>query len=213
VIGAIHQRLGPNKLRVSGILQPLMDAFKLLSKHSLSPTQVNNLTYQAIPVYSLMVSLVLWSRIPIGFLVFSNNHSLLFFYCVGSLMVPGILLSGWASNSKYSLVGGLRSISQSISYEACLRTLLVLLVLVGTSFSFRSFLRYGSILLFRVFPVWYISVLAETIRAPFDIGEAESELVSGFNTEFSGPAFAFFFLSEYGVILCSCFSITILFWG
>jgi NADH:ubiquinone oxidoreductase subunit H len=135
------------------------------------------------------------------------------FFCVGSVMVFAVLLSGWSSNSKYSLIGRLRSVAQSISYESVFSTLLVLAMLLVFSFSIRSFGSISSPLFLVFFPVWFICTLAETHRAPFDFREAESELVSGFNTEYSGAYFAFIFLSEYGVLLYSCLLITYLFFS
>jgi NADH-quinone oxidoreductase subunit H len=133
------------------------------------------------------------------------------FLCISSFMVFSVLLAGWSSNSKYSLVGSLRSVAQSISYESVLRTICVLAVAYLCSFSIRSFLFLNSVLLLLVFPIWFICSLAETHRAPFDFREAESELVSGFNTEYSGIYFAFIFLSEYGALLYSCLLIRFMF--
>lgn len=135
------------------------------------------------------------------------------FFCVGSVIVFAVLLSGWSSNSKYSLIGRLRSVAQSISYESVFSTLLVLAILLVFSFSIRSFRSISSPLFLFFFPVWFICTLAETHRAPFDFREAESELVSGFNTEYSGAYFAFIFLSEYGVLLYSCLLIRYLFFS
>jgi NADH-quinone oxidoreductase subunit H len=133
------------------------------------------------------------------------------FFCIGSVMVFAVLLSGWASNSKYRLIGRLRSVAQSISYESVFRTLIVLFLLLGMSYSIRSFVRFSSPIYLFILPVWVICTLAETHRAPFDFRESESELVSGFNTEYSGAYFAFIFLSEYGVLLYSCMLISYLF--
>ena len=135
------------------------------------------------------------------------------FFCVGSVIVFAVLLSGWSSNSKYSLIGRLRSVAQSISYESVFRTLLVLVMLLAFTYSVRSYSSISSPLFFILLPIWFICTLAETHRAPFDFREAESELVSGFNTEYSGAYFAFIFLSEYGVLLYSCLLITYLFFS
>jgi len=127
-------------------------------------------------------------------------------------MVFSVLLAGWSSNSKYSLIGSLRSVAQSISYESVLSTLCVLVVVYMSSFSIRSSVGgLNSVFLLIIFPIWFICSLAETHRAPFDFSEAESELVSGFNTEYSGMYFAFIFLSEYGALLYSCLLIRFLF--
>jgi NADH:ubiquinone oxidoreductase subunit H len=129
------------------------------------------------------------------------------------VIVFAVLLAGWSSNSKYSLIGRLRSVAQSISYESVFRTLLVLVMFLAFSFSIRRFVNQSSILYLFILPVWFICTLAETHRAPFDFSESESELVSGFNTEYSGAYFAFIFLSEYGVLLYSCVLITYLFFS
>jgi NADH:ubiquinone oxidoreductase subunit H len=126
------------------------------------------------------------------------------FFCLGSFIVFPVLLSGWSSNSKYSLIGRLRSVAQSISYESVFSTILVLLLLITFSFSIRSLIYQSSFMSIFLLPLWFICTLAETHRAPFDFRESESELVSGFNTEYSGIYFAFLFLSEYGVLLFSC---------
>ena len=135
------------------------------------------------------------------------------FFCIGSVIVFAVLLAGWSSNSKYRLIGRLRSVAQSISYESVFRTLLVLVIFLCFSFSIRSFAAQSSVLYLFIFPVWFICTLAETHRAPFDFRESESELVSGFNTEYSGAYFAFIFLSEYGVLLYSCVLITYIFFS
>lgn len=128
-------------------------------------------------------------------------------------MVFAVLLTGWSSNSKYSLIGSLRSIAQSISYEAVLRTLMVLFVFVIISFSISRFYTLSSLIFLFLLPVWFVRILAETHRAPFDFRESESELVSGFNTEYSGAYFAFLFLSEYAMLLFACFLIAVIFFS
>jgi NADH:ubiquinone oxidoreductase subunit H len=133
------------------------------------------------------------------------------FFCVGSVIVFSVLLSGWASNSKYRLIGSLRSVAQSISYESVFRTLIVILMILILSYSIRSLFSQSSVLFLVFLPVWLICTLAEGHRAPFDFSESESELVSGFNTEYSGANFAFCFLAEYAILLYSCFLITYIF--
>lgn len=213
VIGLFHNRLGPNKVSFIGIVQPLLDAFKLLTKQTMTPLQANKFTYGFSPHLALLLSLFVWITMPSFYFTLSINYSLVMFFCVGSVMVFAVLLSGWSSNSKYSLIGRLRSVAQSISYESVFSTLLVLAMLLVFSFSIRSFGSISSPLFLVFFPVWFICTLAETHRAPFDFREAESELVSGFNTEYSGAYFAFIFLSEYGVLLYSCLLITYLFFS
>lgn len=133
------------------------------------------------------------------------------FFCLGSIIVFSVLLSGWSSNSKYSLIGRLRSIAQSISYESVFSTLIVILIILIFSYSIRSLFNQSSAIFLLFLPVWIICTLAETHRAPFDFSESESELVSGFNTEYSGAYFAFIFLSEYAILLYSCMLITYIF--
>lgn len=135
------------------------------------------------------------------------------FFCVRSILVFSVLIAGWSSNSKYSLIGSLRSVAQSISYESVFRTILVLILFINISYSIRSFQSFRSIINIYLIIVWVVCVLAETHRAPFDFREAESELVSGFNTEYSGVYFAFIFLSEYGVLLYSCILIYFIFFS
>lgn len=213
VIGLFHNRLGPNKVSFVGLLQPLLDAFKLLSKQSIVPLRANKFTYNASPHLALILSLFVWITMPSIYFIMSINYSLVMFFCVGSIMVFSVLLAGWSSNSKYSLIGRLRSVAQSISYESVFSTLLVLVLVLLCSFSIRRSLSLSSILLLPLLPFWIICTLAETHRAPFDFRESESELVSGFNTEYSGAYFAFIFLSEYIVLLYSCILITFLFFS
>jgi NADH:ubiquinone oxidoreductase subunit H len=149
--------------------------------------------------------------LPLRFFFVRINYSFLVFFCIGSVMVFSVLLSGWSSNSKYSLIGRLRSIAQSISYEAVIRTLIVIFCYLLFSYSIFNFTYLSSVVFMFILPVWFICILAETHRAPFDFRESESELVSGFNTEYSGAYFAFLFLSEYSILLFSCFLIVYIF--
>lgn len=211
VIGLFHIRLGPNKVSFLGLLQPLLDAFKLLSKQIITPLQSNKLVYHVRPHLGLMLGLFIWLTIPTSYYFISINYSLVIFFCIGSIIVFAVLLSGWSSNSKYSLIGSLRSVAQSISYESVFRTLVVLFIFLGITYSIRSYTTMSSPSYLFLLPVWLICTLAETHRAPFDFRESESELVSGFNTEYSGVYFAFIFLSEYSVLLYSCMLISYLF--
>lgn len=213
VIGLFHNRVGPNKVSIIGIVQPLLDAFKLLTKQNIVPLQANKFTYGFAPHLALLLSLFVWITMPRFYFILSINYSLVLFFCVGSVIVFAVLLAGWSSNSKYRLIGRLRSVAQSISYESVFRTLLVLVMFLAFSFSIRSFSSQSSLIYLFIFPVWFICTLAETHRAPFDFSESESELVSGFNTEYSGAYFAFIFLSEYGVLLYSCLLITYIFFA
>jgi len=211
IMGLFHRRLGPNKVRFIGLLQPILDGAKLFLKQNLIPHRANRFIYNLAPIIALFLSLFLWVTLPGTYIVISMNYSIVLFFLLRSIMVFSVLLSGWASNSKYSLIGRLRSVAQSISYESVFRTLIVLVILLVSSYSIRSFFVQSSILFLFFFPLWIICTLAETHRTPFDFAESESELVSGFNTEYSGALFAFLFLSEYSMILYSCYLITYLF--
>lgn len=213
VIRLFHNRVGPNKVSFIGLLQPLLDAFKLLSKQTIIPLRANKISYHLSPHIALFLSLFIWTTLPRLFCLLSLNYSLVIFFCVGSLIVFAVLLGGWSSNSKYSLIGRLRSVAQSISYESVFSTLIILMCLLLMSYSIRSRLTISSSLFIFLLPIWVICTLAETHRAPFDFREAESELVSGFNTEYAGVYFAFIFLSEYAVLLYSCMLITYLFFS
>ena len=213
VIGLFHLRLGPNKVSFIGIFQPLLDAVKLLSKQDLYPLRANKIAYSLSPLFALFLSLYVWITMPILFITFSLNYSLVMFFFIGSVLVFSVLLSGWSSNSKYSLLGSLRSVSQRVSYESVFSTLIVLMCYMVLSFSVQAGSALSSLLLLFILPVWVVCTLAETHRAPFDFAEAESELVSGFNTEYSGAFFAFIFLSEYRMLLYSCILIVYLFFG
>lgn len=212
-MGLFHIRVGPNKVSFLGLLQPLLDAFKLLTKQPITPLHSNKLVYNFSPIFALLLSLFMWSFMFITFSFSRGCYSFLMFFCIGSFMVFSVLMSGWSSNSKYSLIGRLRSVAQSISYESVFTTLLVLVVYLIFSFRIKSFFTTSSFFFIFFIPVWLICSLAETHRAPFDFSEAESELVSGFNTEYSGAYFAFIFLSEYSVLLFSSVLIVWLFFG
>jgi len=133
------------------------------------------------------------------------------FFCISSIIVFCVLFAGWSSNSKYSLIGRLRSVAQSISYESVMRTLVALFCIIIFSYSIQRYFYFSNFFFLLLFPLWFVCILAETHRAPFDFREAESELVSGFNTEYSGTYFAFLFLSEYGMLLLSCILIAYIF--
>lgn len=212
-MGLFHIRLGPNKVTFIGLAQPLLDAFKLLSKQSITPLHSNKFVYNASPMFALCLSLFVWSFSFTVFSFSSGTMSFLMFFCVGSFMIFSVLIAGWSSNSKYRLIGSLRSVAQSISYESVFTTLLVLVLFLISSFRIKSFSSISSVFYIFLLPVWFICSLAETHRAPFDFRESESELVSGFNTEYSGAYFAFIFLSEYSMLLFSSILIVWLFFG
>ena len=211
VMGLFHLRVGPNKVSIAGLVQPLLDGLKLFTKQNLVPLRANKLVYVLAPQIGLFLAFFVWLTLPNLYIIVSINYRIVLFFCVGSVIVFSVLLSGWSSNSKYSLIGRLRSVAQSISYESVFRTLIVILIILMLSYSIRSLFTQSSVLFLLFFPVWIICTLAEGHRAPFDFSESESELVSGFNTEYSGANFAFCFLAEYAMLLYSCFLITYIF--
>lgn len=153
VMGLFHNRLGPNKVSYIGVLQPLLDAFKLLTKQSIVPSRSNKFTYNVSPCLALVLSLFIWLTMPTLYFTFIINYSLVIFFCIGSIIVFAVLLSGWSSNSKYSLIGSLRSVAQSISYESVFSTLLVLFIVLIVSFSIRSSVTMSSISLLFFVPI------------------------------------------------------------
>jgi NADH-ubiquinone oxidoreductase chain 1 len=211
VIGLFHLRVGPNKVSIVGLVQPLLDGLKLFTKQNLVPLRANKYVYVLAPQIGLFLAFFVWLTLPNLYLIVSINYRIVLFFCVGSVIVFSVLLSGWSSNSKYRLIGRLRSVAQSISYESVFRTLIVMLMILILSYSIRSLFSQSSVLFLVFFPIWVICTLAEGHRAPFDFSESESELVSGFNTEYSGANFAFCFLAEYAILLYSCFLITYIF--
>nr|YP_009500816.1 NADH dehydrogenase subunit 1 [Palaemon annandalei]AXB37210.1 NADH dehydrogenase subunit 1 [Palaemon annandalei] len=218
VLGYIQIRKGPNKVGYVGLLQPFADAVKLFTKEQTFPTLSNFVPYYLSPVFSLFVSLVIWLVMPYETGLFSFEFGVLFFLCCMSAGVYSTMGAGWASNSKYSLLGCLRAVAQTISYEVSLALILLsLLFLVGglDLGLFESYQRYSWFMLVAA-PLgllWFVSCLAESNRTPFDFAEGESELVSGFNTEYSGGGFALIFMAEYASILFLSTLFSILFLG
>lgn len=206
VLGYIQIRKGPNKVGFIGIPQPFCDAIKLFSKEQTYPLLSNYIIYYYSPIISLFLSLLLWVIIPYFLVLFNFNLGILFFLACTRLGVYTIIIAGWSSNSRYSLLGRLRAVAQTISYEVSLSLILISFIILIESFRLIEFIKYQKFIwiVFLSLPlafVWFVSRLAETNRTPFDFAEGESELVSGFNVEYRRGGFALIFLSEYSRIL------------
>jgi len=210
---AAHQRrVGPNTVGYYGVLQPFADALKLILKETVIPSQSNKVLFYLAPVFTLIFSLLGWGIIPFGEGLALSDLSLgvLYSFALSSLGVYGVLLAGWSANSKYAFLGSLRSTAAMISYELILSSAILIILLLTGSLNFSSIIEsqqtvWFIIPLFPVFIFYFISILAETSRTPFDLQEAESELVAGFFTEHSAVPFVFFFLGEYSsIVLFSC---------
>jgi NADH-quinone oxidoreductase subunit H len=220
ILGAIQRRRGPNVIGVYGLLQPLSDGFKLFVKESILPSNSNKFIFILSPIITFFISLMGWAVIPFDkYAVLSEiNLGILYILAVSSLGVYGIILSGWSSNSKYAFLGALRSTAQMVSYEVSIGFIIIIILTCVGSFNLNLIIEsqkniWFVIPFFPIFLIFFTSGLAETNRHPFDLPEAEAELVSGYNVEYSAMSFALFSLGEYSNMLLMSSLNVILFFG
>ena len=220
VIAAMQLRRGPNVVGPFGLLQPIADAVKLLFKETVIPSGANRVVFIAAPIVTFVLSLIGWAVIPfdVGLVLADINVGILYLFAISSLGVYGIIMAGWASNSKYAFLGALRSAAQMVSYEVAIGFVIISVLLCVGSLNLSDIVLaqqnvWFCIPLLPMFVVFFVSALAETNRAPFDLPEAEAELVAGYNVEYSAITFALFFLGEYAAMILMSGMTVILFLG
>ena len=223
IIGFMQSRMGPTRVGPSGMLQPIADVIKLLTKEVIIPSNANKGLFLTAPIIMLVPSLLVWSVIPLSeyFVIANINAGLLFILALTSLSVYGVILAGWASNSKYAFLGSMRSAAQIIAYEIAMGFALVGVLIAAGSLNLQEIIisQRGGLFswywlpLFPLFIIYLIAGIAETNRAPFDVSEGESEIVAGFHVEYSGVAFAMFFLAEYMNLILISTLVSIMFFG
>ena len=220
VLAAMQMRRGPNVVGPFGLMQPFADALKMLMKETIVPTGANRLLFLVAPLLTMTLAMIAWAVIPVneGWAIADINVGILYLFAVSSMGVYGIVIAGWASNSKYAFLGALRSAAQMVSYEVSMGFVIVTVLLCAGSLNLTDIVLaqqrvWFFIPLFPMFLVFFVSILAETNRAPFDLPEGESEIVGGFHVEYGAMTFGLFFLGEYANMILMSAMTTILFLG